>query len=37
MLERTARLTGGDTELVLRIEETIRPAPLKGHPHSWDY
>jgi len=24
-------------EMMLKIEELTRPAPLKGHPHSWDY
>ena len=36
MLEKPVRL-GGDTDIVLKIHETTRPAPLKGHPHSWDY
>ncbi len=37
MLDRPVRLGGGDTDVVLKIDETIRSAPLKGHPHSWDY
>jgi plastocyanin len=37
MLERSIRLEGGDMEIVMKIEELTRPAPLKGHPHSWDY
>ena len=37
MLDRLVRLGGGDADIVLKIDETTRPPPLKGHPHSWDY
>ena len=37
MLERAVRVAGDSPDVVLRIDETTRPAPLKGHPHSWDY
>jgi hypothetical protein len=37
MLERTVRLGGDGSELALTIDQSLRPAPLKGHPHSWDY
>ncbi len=37
MLERPVRIGGGSNDVALKIEEVTRPAPLKGHPHSWDY
>ncbi|MEJ1965970.1 MAG: methylamine utilization protein [Gammaproteobacteria bacterium] len=37
MLERVVRIGGGSQDVVLKIDETTRPPPLKGHPHSWDY
>ena len=37
MLERPVRVTGGNNDIALKIDEVTRPAPLKGHPHSWDY
>jgi plastocyanin len=37
MLERPVRVTGGNNEVTLKIDEVTRPTPLKGHPHSWDY
>jgi plastocyanin len=38
MIERHARIGGAEgNEIKLRIDELTRPAPLKGHPHSWDY
>jgi plastocyanin len=37
MLERTARLGSDGGSITLRLDESLRPPPLKGHPHSWDY
>ena len=37
MLERPVRIGGGSNDVALKIDEVSRPAPLKGHPHSWDY
>jgi plastocyanin len=37
MLERPVRIGGGTNDVALKIDEVTRPAPLKGHPHSWDY
>jgi plastocyanin len=37
MLERPVRVGGGSSDVTLKIDEVTRPAPLKGHPHSWDY
>ncbi len=37
LLERTVRLGNDSSDIKLQIDETTRPAPLKGHPHSWDY
>jgi plastocyanin len=37
MLDHAVRVGGDNADVVLRIDETTRPAPLKGHPHSWDY
>jgi plastocyanin len=37
MLERPVRIGGGINDVALKIDEVTRPAPLKGHPHSWDY
>jgi len=37
MLERPVRVSGANTDVSLKIDEVTRPAPLKGHPHSWDY
>ena len=37
MLERPVRIAGGSNDVALKIDEVSRPAPLKGHPHSWDY
>jgi plastocyanin len=31
------RLSVGSSEITLKLDQTLRPAPLKGHPHSWDY
>jgi plastocyanin len=36
-VERTVQ-TGADREVIeLRLARDLRPAPLKGRPHSWDY
>ena len=37
MLERPMRVEAGNSEATLKIEDVTRPAPLKGHPHSWEY
>jgi plastocyanin len=37
MLERPMRIEAGNSEITLKIEDFTRPAPLKGHPHSWEY
>jgi plastocyanin len=37
MLERLMRVDAGSSEVTLKIEDVTRPAPLKGHPHSWEY
>jgi plastocyanin len=37
MLERPIRIGVGSTDVELKIEDVTRPAPLKGHPHSWEY
>jgi len=37
MLERLMRVEAGNSEATLKIEDVTRPAPLKGHPHSWEY
>jgi plastocyanin len=37
MLERSVRVESGNTEIEMKIEDVTRPAPLKGHPHSWEY
>jgi len=36
-LERSVQ-TGADRDAIeLRLAHDLRPAPLKGRPHSWDY
>ncbi len=37
MLERPARIVSGNNEVTLQIEDVVRPARLKGRPHSWEY
>ena len=37
MLERPVHVASGNNDVSLKIDEVTRPAPLKGHPHSWDY
>jgi plastocyanin len=37
MLERSVRVGGGSNDVAMKIEDVTRPAPLKGHPHSWEY
>jgi plastocyanin len=37
MLERPVHVASGNNEVSLKIDDVTRPAPLKGHPHSWDY
>jgi plastocyanin len=37
MLERTVTLGAESKEFTLKIDQSLRPAPLKGHPRSWDY
>ena len=37
MLERSVRVGGGSNDVDMKIEDVTRPAPLKGHPHSWEY
>jgi plastocyanin len=37
MRERTARLGSDGGVITLQLDESLRPPPLKGHPHSWDY
>ena len=37
MLERPVRIGVGSNDVALKIEDVTRPAPLKGHPHSWEY
>ena len=37
-VERIGRQAGADRDVVeLRLARDLRPAPLKGRPHSWDY
>lgn len=36
-LERTIRIGADGGALELRLTRALRPAPLKGRPHSWDY
>ncbi|HEV7715046.1 MAG TPA: hypothetical protein VGO53_05605, partial [Steroidobacteraceae bacterium] len=37
-LERTVQVDGVDqTAITLKLAHALRPAPLKGRPHSWDY
>jgi plastocyanin len=37
MLERAVRLESDGGTITLKLDEPLRPQPLKGHPHSWDY
>jgi plastocyanin len=37
MLERSVRVGGGSNDVTMKVEDVTRPAPLKGHPHSWEY
>ena len=37
MIERTAQLGAESSTLSLKIDQPLRPSPLKGHPRSWDY
>jgi plastocyanin len=36
-LERTVQAGAERDVIELRLERDLRPAPLKGRPHSWDY
>jgi len=37
MVEQVVQLTGDGQEITVKLDQALRPAPLKGHPHSWDY
>jgi plastocyanin len=37
MLQHTAQLTGEGQPTTIKLSESLRPPPLRGHPHSWDY
>src|SRR5688572_19892731 len=37
MLQQTAQLTADAQSITIKLSDSLRPAPLKGHPHSWDY
>jgi plastocyanin len=37
MLQQTAQLAADGQPITIRLSESLRPPPLKGHPHSWDY
>jgi hypothetical protein len=36
-VERTVQAGTGPAAIGLRLARELRPAPLKGRPHSWDY
>jgi plastocyanin len=36
-VERTVQAGADHTAIELRLARELRPAPLKGRPHSWDY
>jgi plastocyanin len=37
MLQHTAQVTADGPPTTLKLSDSLRPPPLKGHPHSWDY
>jgi plastocyanin len=36
-VERVVELTGERSTVEFRLTKSLRPAPLTGRPHSWDY
>ena len=37
MLERVVQVTTDGSDVTVKLEQPLRPPPLKAHPHSWDY
>jgi plastocyanin len=37
MLTRTVQLNADGGDIIVKLDHPLRPAPLKAHPHSWDY